>query len=152
MAVANAHTIGVIAICVSECISELVQHFPVPNAIVEYVRKFIDEDFGWAIGIAYWYVRRVFARVGTYSNRVTYASIFAAQNMAASHLSEYWGGPTRQNYRTAVFYVASPIFMLVINTAGVHYFGWIEAVGGVLKMLLVAGVTLVLWIMAGTSE
>ena len=42
--------------------------------------------------------------------------------------------------------------MLVINTAGVYYFGWIEAVGGALKMLLVAGVTLILWIMAGTSK
>lgn len=123
-----------------------------PNAIVEYVRKFIDEDFGWAIGIAYWSVLLYRTSADTDYSRLTYASIFTAQNMAASHLSEYWGGSQRQNYRTAVFYVASPIVMLVINTAGVHWFGWVEAVGGALKMLLVAGTTLVLWIMAGTGK
>lgn len=89
--------------------------------------------------------------LSTHSARLTYASIFTAQNMAASHLSEYWGGPGRQNYRTAVFYVASPFLMLVINTAGVSYFGWIEAIGGVLKIILVIGTTMVLWIMAGSS-
>jgi amino acid transporter len=47
-------SVGVIAICVSECIGEMVQLFPIQNAIVEYVRKFIDEDLGWAVGIAYW--------------------------------------------------------------------------------------------------
>lgn len=90
-------------------------------------------------------------RSRAHSARLTFASIFAAQNMAASHLSEYWGGPDRMNYRVAVFYVASPFIMLVINTAGVHWFGWIEAIGGGLKICLVAGVTLILWIMAGSS-
>lgn len=53
----SAHSVtGVIAICVAECISELVQLFPAPNAIVEYIRHLIDEDFGWAIGVAYWYL------------------------------------------------------------------------------------------------
>jgi amino acid transporter len=47
-------TMGIIAICVGECISELVQQFPAPNAIVEYVRAFVDKDFGWVVGIAYW--------------------------------------------------------------------------------------------------
>lgn len=46
--------IGIIAICVGECISEFVQQFPVYNAIVEYVRVFVDEEFGWVVGIAYW--------------------------------------------------------------------------------------------------
>lgn len=45
---------GVIAICMSEGLSELIQLFPAPNAIVEYVRAFVDEDLGWVIGIAYW--------------------------------------------------------------------------------------------------
>lgn len=47
-------TIGVIAICVGECISEMVQQFPAPNAIVEYVTAFVDKDLGWVVGIAYW--------------------------------------------------------------------------------------------------
>jgi amino acid permease len=46
--------VGIIGICVVESLSELTQLFPAPNAIVEYVRAFIDEDLGWVIGIAYW--------------------------------------------------------------------------------------------------
>jgi amino acid transporter len=45
---------SIIAICVSEGISELSQKFAAPNAIVEYVRAFVDEDFAWVVGIAYW--------------------------------------------------------------------------------------------------
>jgi amino acid transporter len=46
---------GVIAICAAEGLSELTQLFPAPNAIVEYVRAFVDEDLAWVIGIAYWW-------------------------------------------------------------------------------------------------
>jgi yeast amino acid transporter len=48
--------VGIIAIAVMEGVSELVQCFPVPNAIVEYVKTFVDEDLGWVVGIAYWLV------------------------------------------------------------------------------------------------
>ena len=48
--------VGVITICVMECVSELAQMFPTPNAIVEYVRIFVDEDLAWVVGIAYWFV------------------------------------------------------------------------------------------------
>ena len=68
--------IGFIAIFVSEGISELSQQFPAPNAIVEYVKTFVDEDLGWVVGIAYWYA---------------FASVFAVQNLAAAQLSTYWG-------------------------------------------------------------
>jgi len=47
--------VGVIAICVMESVSELVQLFPCPNAIVEYTRAFVDRDLAWVVGIAYWY-------------------------------------------------------------------------------------------------
>jgi yeast amino acid transporter len=46
--------IGILAICVMECVSELVQLFPVPNAIVEYIKAFVDEDLAWCAGLAYW--------------------------------------------------------------------------------------------------
>jgi amino acid transporter len=46
--------IGILSIMVSECISELVQQFPVPNALMKYVSTFVDEDLGWVVGIAYW--------------------------------------------------------------------------------------------------
>ncbi|KAL1654225.1 hypothetical protein SLS61_003230 [Didymella pomorum] len=109
-----------------------------PNAIVEYVRHFVDEDFGWAIGIAYW---------------LTYSSIFAAQNMTAAQLSEYWGGPDPpQVYRTVIFYVVAPIIMLVINVCGVSTFGWIESIGGGLKISLVFTTTFALYVMAAKQQ
>ena len=45
---------GFITIAVMEGVSEFTQRFPAPNAIVEYVRAFVDEDLGWAVGIVYW--------------------------------------------------------------------------------------------------
>jgi amino acid transporter len=38
----------------AEGVSEFIQLFPAPNAIVEYVRAFVDKDLGWVVGIAYW--------------------------------------------------------------------------------------------------
>lgn len=46
--------VGFVSICVMEATSELVQMFPAPNAIMEYVRAFVDPDLAWVIGIAYW--------------------------------------------------------------------------------------------------
>lgn len=46
-------------ICVMECIGELVILWPVSNAMVEYVRVFVDEDWAIICGIAYWLVDQV---------------------------------------------------------------------------------------------
>ena len=46
--------VGIVAICVTECVSELTQMFPTPNAISESVKVFVDEDLAWVIGIGYW--------------------------------------------------------------------------------------------------
>jgi yeast amino acid transporter len=49
--------IGIISISVMEGVSEMIQLFPAPNAVVEYVKAFVDVDLAWVIGIAYWYVK-----------------------------------------------------------------------------------------------
>lgn len=49
--------VGATAIFVMECLSELVVLWPVPNALVEYVKKFVDEDLSTVVGIGYWYRR-----------------------------------------------------------------------------------------------
>ena len=73
--------------------------------------------------------------------------------MMAAQLSEYWGGSDPpQVYRVIVFYVVSPIVMLVINLLGISRFGWVEAIGGGLKVVLVLVTTLALYIMAGKGE
>jgi amino acid permease len=49
---------GIVAISVMECVSEFVQLFPSPNAIVDIIAAFVCEDLGLIIGIAYWCQRR----------------------------------------------------------------------------------------------
>lgn len=46
--------VGVTAICVMESLAEFVVMWPVSNALVEYVKKFVDEDFAIVVGLAYW--------------------------------------------------------------------------------------------------
>ncbi|KAI5368459.1 hypothetical protein J4E82_010754 [Alternaria postmessia] len=122
---------GVIAICAAEGLSELTQLFPAPNAIVEYVRAFVDEDLAWVIGIAYWF---------------TYSSIFATQNLAAANLAVYWG--LTQVWQIVLFYFVTPGVLVAINLVGVGTFGWIEAIGGILKIMLVLGATIVLYVIS----
>ncbi|KAG8531717.1 uncharacterized protein KY384_003349 [Bacidia gigantensis] len=114
--------VGVIAICVMECVSELIQMFPTPNAIVEFVRVFVDEDLSWVIGVAYWY---------------TWSSIFATQIIAAAAFTNYWG--FAQVYQTVFMYFLTPVLLLAINLCGVFWFGWIETIGGLVKIGMVFG-------------
>jgi amino acid transporter len=46
--------VGFVAICVMEGISEMIQMFPTPNALMEFVRAFVDPDLAWVVGVAYW--------------------------------------------------------------------------------------------------
>ena len=41
---------------VMQCITEMLSIWPVPGALVEFVRTFVDEDLATTAGIAYWYV------------------------------------------------------------------------------------------------
>lgn len=41
-------------ICVMEGISEMIGHWPVSNAMVEFVRSFVDQDLAIIVGVAYW--------------------------------------------------------------------------------------------------
>ena len=47
--------VGFVAICVTASLGELVVLWPVPNALVEYVKTFVDKDLAWVVGITYWY-------------------------------------------------------------------------------------------------
>ena len=39
---------------VMQCITEMVSIWPVPGALVEFVRCFVDEDLALTVGVAYW--------------------------------------------------------------------------------------------------
>lgn len=46
--------VGFITICVMASLGELVVLWPVPNALVEYVRFFLDKDLATVVGVTYW--------------------------------------------------------------------------------------------------
>src|SRR5271155_4902441 len=48
--------VALTTIFVMECIGELVIMWPVSNAMIEYVKAFLDEDLAIVVGIAYWCV------------------------------------------------------------------------------------------------
>lgn len=49
--------VAVTAICVMEGLSEMVVMWPVSNAMVEYVKVFVDKDLAIVVGLAYWSVK-----------------------------------------------------------------------------------------------
>jgi amino acid transporter len=112
---------GIIAIMVMEGVSEFTQLFPAPNAIMEYVKAFVDEDLGWVVGIAYWsaFFAKQYTALLTHIDlkRFTFSSIFAVENLSAAGLSSYWG--LSQTWQIVVFYFLAPVIMLAINFTGV---------------------------------
>jgi amino acid transporter len=47
--------IGCVAIFVMEGLSEMVEQWPVSNAMVEFVKRFVDKDLAIVVGVAYWW-------------------------------------------------------------------------------------------------
>ncbi|KIX01307.1 uncharacterized protein Z518_09032 [Rhinocladiella mackenziei CBS 650.93] len=118
--------IGIIVIAIMEGICELINIWPIPNAMVEFVRSFVDEDLGIAVGILYWY---------------TYCVSFSALIIVAGDLTKYWG--LSHAWKSLTF-AAAPWILLAINAAPVNVFGWVEFVGGVLKLCLVVGIIILM--------
>jgi len=57
--------VGLVSMFVMEGICEMIVLWPIPNAMVEFVRTFVDEDLAMAIGISYW---QVFAGLVAFSD------------------------------------------------------------------------------------
>ncbi|PWY91789.1 hypothetical protein BO94DRAFT_573608 [Aspergillus sclerotioniger CBS 115572] len=126
-----ALVMSVVILSVNECVAELTQQFPVYNAIVIYVRKFVDDDLGWVIGVAYWYA---------------YATTFTSQNSMAATLLEYWGLGT--TWRVLICYVFVPIVLFLLNMTGVFWYGLVETVGGFLKLIIILSISIYLYAIA----
>lgn len=111
--------VAITSICVMEGLAEMIVLWPVSNAMVEYVRVFVDRDLAIVVGLSYWYVSatRCDLRVIDFQTRYTWSSVFATLLIAASDFSEYW--IPHQTWRTIIFFVAVPIGLLVINALGV---------------------------------
>jgi len=62
-------------------------------------------------------------------------------------MTNYWG--LAQIWQTLGLYVLAPLVIVALNLCGVKYFGYVESVGGFLKILLVLGTTIVMLAIAG---
>jgi yeast amino acid transporter len=112
--------VSVGVICVMEGISEMVGHWPVSNAMVEFVRSFVDEELSWVVGIAYWYtlVRlESFVCIKANEYRAANSISFATLIVAASNLAAYYDWP--KYYQVSVFVVLLPVALLILNCLGV---------------------------------
>ncbi|KAL6231194.1 hypothetical protein BDW75DRAFT_248064 [Aspergillus navahoensis] len=109
---------GLLAWTVMQCIGELLALWPISGALVEFVAKFVDEDLGTAVGIAYWF---------------TYSINFAALIVAAAGVLDYWD-PGKAIQGTVMFFVV-PLFLVLLNSFGVQIYGLTEVIGGSIKIL-----------------
>ncbi|KAL4975298.1 amino acid permease-domain-containing protein [Aspergillus desertorum] len=109
---------GLLAWTVMQCIGELLALWPISGALVEFVAKFVDEDLGTAVGIAYWF---------------TYSINFAALIVAAAGVLDYWD-PGKAIQGTVMFFVV-PLFLVLFNSFGVQIYGLTEVIGGSIKIL-----------------
>ncbi|KAL4783295.1 amino acid permease-domain-containing protein [Aspergillus varians] len=109
---------GLLAWTVMQCIGEFLALWPISGALVEFVAKFVDEDLGTAVGIAYWF---------------TYSINFAALIVAAAGVLDYWD-PGKALQGTVVFVVV-PLLLVIMNNFGVQIYGLTELIGGSIKIL-----------------
>lgn len=118
--------IGVVAVAVMEGICEMILIWPIPNAPVEFVKAFVDEDFALVVGLSYWY---------------TYAVTFSALIISAVNLADYWN--ISDVWRVIIF-IAAPLSLVLINCLQVYVFGYVEFLAGVFKILFVIALDIVL--------
>lgn len=126
---------GLVAIAVMEGLSEMIELWPVSNAMMEFVNQFVDPDLAVVVGIAYWY---------------SYASIFATMVMSTAQFTEYW--QLAQAWQTLVLFIICPLVLLGINCAGVKYYGYIECFGGAIKIVFVFGGIILMYVLAGKEH
>lgn len=88
--------------------------------------------------------------------------------LTAASITEFWG--LDHVGIGVIFYVAFPVFCIVINSINVKvfpyfpfpsrsladivpkYFGWVETVGGLLKVLLIITLSVAFYAVAGKCE
>jgi amino acid transporter len=93
---------GIGVICIMEGIAEMIGHWPIANAMVEFVKAFVDKDLAIIVGLAYWYA---------------YAISFASLIISAANLASYWDwSPILQDF---IFIGGAPLLLLAINCLGV---------------------------------
>ncbi|KAF8533886.1 amino acid permease-domain-containing protein [Trichophaea hybrida] len=103
-----------------EGLSEMIGLWPIPNAMVEFVRAFVDYELGTVVGITYWY---------------TYGAGFHTLVLAVLRLAVgQWGISTPSQI---AIHVLCPIGLMMINLLGVNLYGFTEVIGALVKLAIV---------------
>lgn len=112
--------VGIGVIAVMEGIAEMIAHWPISNAMIEFVKCFVDRDLAVVIGVAYWYLRRDSSTSLVHiltPTRYAYSISFATLIIAGANLATYWSWSiTGQDI---VFIAAIPLTLLGVNCIGV---------------------------------
>jgi amino acid transporter len=111
--------VGVFVILLMEGLAEMVTHWPISNAMIEFVRVFIDKELAIVIGVAY-ALRH--PEPGDFDallipNRYAYSISFTTLIVAAADLTTYWSwsGTVLQ----ITFIALVPLFLGGLNCFGV---------------------------------
>ncbi|KAK2036504.1 hypothetical protein LZ31DRAFT_483608 [Colletotrichum somersetense] len=110
--------VGLVAFAVMKCLTELLCVWPVPGALSLFVRTFLDNELGIAVGIAYWF-----------AFSIGFSALIAS---AASYL-DFWTEDVPA-VTLVVIYIILPAILVGVNTVEVEMYGWIEVITGCLKI------------------
>jgi len=102
------------------CLSEMVSVRPVPGAIFEYPKLYVDPALGYAVGFIYWFVPRhppmkILLGTKLIAHRLAYSMSLATLTVSAAVLTNYW----------SIFSIPLPyvILILIIGIAFSNVFG-----------------------------
>jgi amino acid transporter len=109
--------LGLVAMAVMEGICEMIVLWPIPNAMVEFVRAFVDPDLAIVVGLSYWFVKlpwksQVLDSKSAHLDRYTYCVTFTALIIGAGNLSDYWNITFQSK---SVLFIVVPIGLALIN-------------------------------------
>lgn len=79
-------------------------------------------------------------------SRYTYCVTFSALIISATDLTNYWG---INDVFKALIYVLVPLGLMIINAFPVEVFGWVELFGGIVKLALVVGTIILMFLING---
>lgn len=133
--------VGLVAVCVMEGICEMINLWPISNAMIEFVRAFVDPDLAVVVGFTYWHVEtenkvEVMDSANQYP-RYAYCCAFSALIVGAGSLLQYFN---INSVLLNIVYVVCMLVIFFINCCGIMVFGQIEFWGGILKLFIILGV------------
>ncbi|EXK25062.1 hypothetical protein FOMG_18250 [Fusarium oxysporum f. sp. melonis 26406] len=110
--------LGILVWAVMQSMTELLCLWPIPGALPLFIRKFVDEELGIAVGVTYWF---------------TYSVGFAALIASAASILNYWTHDI-PGITLGIIYIALPCILIGINKLEIGLYGLFEAITGAIKL------------------